>query len=229
MRRAMRHAHLLGAAEPLMHRLAPTLVGRDGRGLSRTAPRPARHRRHPAPGRERFRRTLGRGMGLLDEATRGLADGDVAVRRDRLQALRHLWLPAGPDPGRGARRGFTVDLADFDAAMERQRDMAARGLDRLGPGGRGGEWLALRDRLGPTVFTGYDDVDGSRRGAGAGRGRPRGRHRRGRRDRPGPVRPHALLRARAAARPATRARSNGTAAAARVLDVQKQAGDLYRP
>ncbi len=78
MRRAMRHAHLLGAEEPLMHRLVPVLVERDGR-----APIPSCARAQPVivetlrQEEERFRRTLGRGMALLEEATARLKAGDV--------------------------------------------------------------------------------------------------------------------------------------------------------
>ena len=105
MRRAMRHAHLLGAADPLMHRLAPDPGEQMGEAY------PELKRAEPAivdtlrQEEERFRRTLGRGMSLLDEATGGPERGRRALRRDRVQALRHLRLPARPDPGRGARQG----------------------------------------------------------------------------------------------------------------------------
>src|SRR5262249_33281811 len=77
MRRAMRHAHLLGAEEPLMHRLVPTLVGQMGEAypeLPRAQPVIAEPLRQEE---ERFRRTLGRGMALLDEATAGHGEGEV--------------------------------------------------------------------------------------------------------------------------------------------------------
>ena len=77
MRRAMRHAHLLGADEPLMHRLAPTLIREMGAAypeLVRAEPLIVETLRQEE---ERFRRTLGRGMALLDEATAGLSAGGV--------------------------------------------------------------------------------------------------------------------------------------------------------
>ncbi|MFN7606908.1 MAG: alanine--tRNA ligase, partial [Hyphomonadaceae bacterium] len=76
MRRAMRHAHLLGAQEPLMHRLAPTLISEMGEAypeLRRAQPMIVETLRQEE---ERFRRTLGRGMALLEEATAGLGEGD---------------------------------------------------------------------------------------------------------------------------------------------------------
>ncbi|MFM8376673.1 MAG: alanine--tRNA ligase, partial [Phenylobacterium sp.] len=76
MRRAMRHAHLLGAQEPLMHQLAPTLISEMGEAypeLRRAQPMIVETLRQEE---ERFRRTLGRGMALLEEATTGLGEGD---------------------------------------------------------------------------------------------------------------------------------------------------------
>ena len=78
MRRAMRHAHLLGADEPLMHRLAPTLVAEMGEAYPELKPRRPGDRRNPAR-RKRSASTApsGRGMALLDEASAGLGAGDV--------------------------------------------------------------------------------------------------------------------------------------------------------
>ena len=180
---------------------------------------------------ERFRRTLGRGMALLDEATAGLDRGRRAVRRDRLQALRHLRLPARPDPGRGARQGPDRRHRRLRRGHGRaSASMAREAWTGSGQAAAAAEWFALRDRLGPTDFTGYDERRGHGRGAG-----PR------RRTAPRSTAPTPARRVagrcstappstpRAAARPATAARSSGPAAAAEVLDVQKQAGDLLRP
>jgi alanyl-tRNA synthetase len=77
MRRAMRHAHLLGAADPLMHRLVPTLVGEMSGAYPELKRAQATIVETLRQEEERFRTTLGRGMGLLDEATEGLAAGAV--------------------------------------------------------------------------------------------------------------------------------------------------------
>ncbi len=121
MRRAMRHAHLLGAAEPLMYRLAPTLVNEMGDAY------PELRRAEPAivdtlrQEEERFRRTLGRGMGLLDEATAGLNEGDVLsgetafklydtygfpldLTQDAVRARARWRARTGPGPARSVRR-----------------------------------------------------------------------------------------------------------------------------
>src|SRR5205085_11748619 len=75
MRRAMRHAHLLGAEEPLMHRLAPTLISEMGEAYPELKRAEAAIIDTLRQEEERFRRTLGRGMSLLDEATSGLEAG----------------------------------------------------------------------------------------------------------------------------------------------------------
>ena len=78
---------------------------RNGRGLSGTAARRSRHRRHPAPGGGAVSPHARSRHGPARRGHRPPGRGRGAVGRDRLQALRHLRLPAGPDPGRGARQG----------------------------------------------------------------------------------------------------------------------------
>ena len=91
MRRAMRHAQMLGAREPLMWRLVPALDARNGR---RPIPRLIRAEslidETLKLEETRFRVTLARGLSILDEETRDLQAGQKLVRRRRLQALRHL-------------------------------------------------------------------------------------------------------------------------------------------
>ena len=100
MRRAMRHAQLLGAKEPLMYRLVPALVREMGQAypeLIRAEPLITETLKLEET---RFRKTLERGLSILDEETRGLAAGPEPLRRDGLHPLRHLRLPARPDAGR---------------------------------------------------------------------------------------------------------------------------------
>jgi len=157
MRRAMRHAHLLGAEEPLMHRLAPTLVREMGEAY------PELRRAEPAivetlrQEEERFRRTLGRGMSLLDEATVGLNEGDVLSGETAFKLYDTYGFPLDLTQDAVRAKGLTVNLAEFDAAMARQREMAREAWTGSGQVAAAAEWLAVRDRLGPTEFTGHDD------------------------------------------------------------------------
>ena len=103
MRRAMRHAQLLGASEPLMYKLVPALVREMGQAYPELVRGEALIAETLKLEETRFRKTLARGLGLLDEATATLRRGRRARRRDGVQALRHLWLPARPDAGCAAR------------------------------------------------------------------------------------------------------------------------------
>ena len=157
MRRAMRHAHLLGTKDPLMYRLVPTLVARDGQRLSRTEARRSADRRNAQAGRD----ALPRHAGARPEAARR-SDGQSQRRRQargrgRLQALRHLRLSARPDAGRAARprhRRRHRRLRRGDGKPARRR---AQSLGRLG---RSRHRYACGSRCATnwatTEFLGYD-------------------------------------------------------------------------
>ncbi|HWE45710.1 MAG TPA: alanine--tRNA ligase [Caulobacteraceae bacterium] len=161
MRRAMRHAHLLGATEPLMYRLVPTLTTEMGAAypeLKRGEHAIADTLRQEE---ERFRTTLGRGMSLFDEAAMGLGAGDTFSGDTAFKLFDTYGFPLDLTQDEARRRGFGVDVEGFEAAMEQQRDRGRAGWKGSGDKAQSGEWLALRERLGPTRFTGYDHVEGS--------------------------------------------------------------------
>ncbi|HUO21134.1 MAG TPA: alanine--tRNA ligase [Caulobacteraceae bacterium] len=160
MRRAMAKAYRLGAAEPLMHRLAPTLVAEMGAAypeLVRAQPMIVETLRQEE---ERFRRTLGRGMAILDEATGQLGPGGVLPGETAFLLHDTYGFPLDLTQDALRSRQMTVDAEGFDTAMERQRGMARQNWAGSGQKAQTAEWLALRDRLGPTEFIGYDLVDG---------------------------------------------------------------------
>jgi len=159
MRRAMRHAHLLGAEEPLMHRLAPTLVSQMGEAYPQLKRAEAAIVDTLRQEEERFRRTLGRGMGLLDDATANLHEGDVLSGETAFKLYDTYGFPLDLTQDAVRAKGLTVNLAEFDAAMGRQRDMAREAWTGSGQAAAAGEWFAIRERLGPTDFTGYEDVE----------------------------------------------------------------------
>jgi alanyl-tRNA synthetase len=156
MRRAMRHAHLLGAEEPLMHRIAPDLVRLMGEAY------PELKRAEPAivdtlrQEEERFRRTLGRGMSLLDEAAAGLKEGEVLSGETAFKLYDTYGFPLDLTQDAVRAKGLTVDLEGFDAAMARQREQAREAWTGSGQVAAAAEWFAIRDRLGPTDFIGYE-------------------------------------------------------------------------
>ena len=161
MRRAMRHAHLLGATEPLMYRLVPTLTAEMGQAypeLQRGEHAIADTLRQEE---ERFRTTLGRGMTLFDEAASTLSAGGVFSGETAFKLYDTYGFPLDLTEDEARRRGFSVDVEGFNAAMEEQRRRGKENWKGSGEKAQAGEWLALRERLGPTSFIGYEHVDGA--------------------------------------------------------------------
>ena len=122
MRRAMRHAHLLGASEPVMYRLVPVLVAEMGRAYPELMRAEALIAETLRLEETRFRRTLARGLTLLDEATEGLG-----YRRRRSPATSPsasttpIGFPLDLTQDALKARGIAVDLPGFDTAMEQQK------------------------------------------------------------------------------------------------------------
>ena len=161
MRRAMRHAHLLGAQDPLMWRLAPTLIDQMGAAYPELGRAKAAIEETLRQEEERFRRTLGRGMALLDEATSNLPAGGVLSGETAFKLSDTYGFPLDLTEDAIRPRGLTVDHASYDAAMERQRAMARENWTGSGQTAQTAEWMGLRERLGPSVFTGYDQTEGT--------------------------------------------------------------------
>jgi alanyl-tRNA synthetase len=156
MRRAMRHAHIMGCREPLMYRLVPALVQEMGQ------PFPELIRAEPLIietlklEETRFKQTLERGLKLLDESTQALAkdaalDGETAFK---LYDTYGFPVDLTQDVLRG--RGLTVDVDGFNKAMERQRAEARQAWAGSGEAGTAKVWFAIRERVGATEFLGYD-------------------------------------------------------------------------
>jgi alanyl-tRNA synthetase len=158
MRRGMRHAHLLGAGEPIMHRLVPTLVGEMGEAYPELRRAEATIAETLRQEEERFHRTLGRGMALLEEATASLGPGDVLPGETAFKLYDTYGFPLDLTQDAVRARGMTVDLGGFDTAMAAQRAQAREHWTGSGQQAQGAVWLALRDRLGPSVFTGYGET-----------------------------------------------------------------------
>ncbi len=163
MRRAMRHAHLLGASEPLMHRLVPALVGEMGQAYPELTRGQALIQEVLEREEAQFRRTLDKGLKLLDEATGDLAeggelDGEVAFR---LHDTYGFPLDLTEDALRP--RGIGVDKAGFDAAMARQKAAARAAWKGSGEAASGEVWFDIAEREGASEFTGYAATSGEGR------------------------------------------------------------------
>lgn len=160
MRRAMRHAHLLGAKEPLMWRLVPALVSEMG------AAYPELVRAQPLieatllQEETRFRQTLATGLKLLDEATAGLAQGGTLSGETAFKLYDTYGFPYDLTEDALRARGLQVDRTGFDTAMAAQK-AAARAAWK-GSGSKASEeiWFDLAEEYGPTEFTGYSGDEG---------------------------------------------------------------------
>ena len=159
MRRAMRHAHILGAKDPLMHRLAPTLVAEMGGAYPELRRAEATIVETLRQEEVRFRATLGRGMALLDEASAHLTSGAELPGETAFKLYDTYGFPLDLTQDALRAKGITVDTEGFDTAMARQRKMARESWTGSGQQAEGAVWLALRERLGPTSFRGYDELE----------------------------------------------------------------------
>jgi alanyl-tRNA synthetase len=158
MRRAMRHAYLLGAEEPLMHRLVAVLVAEMGEAypeLQRAEQMIVETLRKEE---ERFRRRLGRGMALLDEATADTAEGGVLPGDLAFDLYDNYGFPLDFIQDAVRAKGLTVDIDAFDLALQLQRDLTREHRTGSDPAAAG-EWLAIRQRLGRTEFLGFESTE----------------------------------------------------------------------
>jgi alanyl-tRNA synthetase len=156
MRRAMRHAELLGAKEPLMWRLVPSLVREMGQAY------PELHR---AEGlitetlkleEMRFRKTLERGLTILDEASKSLKKGDMFDGLTAFTLYDTYGFPLDLTQDALKPRGIGVDIASFTEAMERQREKARGSWAGSGEAADEAVWFTLREKHGGTDFLGYE-------------------------------------------------------------------------
>jgi alanyl-tRNA synthetase len=156
MRRAMRHAQLLGAREPLMWRLVPTLTREMGQAypeLTRAEPLIAETLKLEET---RFRRTLERGLAILDEESRGLERGDRLKGETAFTLYDTYGFPLDLTQDALKPRGIAVDTEGFNAAMERQREKARASWAGSGDAATEAVWFGLRESAGATEFLGYE-------------------------------------------------------------------------
>ena len=156
MRRAMRHAHLLGAAEPVMYRLVPTLVAEMGRAYPELVRAETMISETLRLEESRFRRTLARGLTLLDDATASLGSGDTLAGDVAFRLYDTFGFPLDLTQDALKARGIAVDLPGFQSAMEKQKAEARASWAGSGEAQTEPIWFKLRESLGATEFLGYD-------------------------------------------------------------------------
>jgi alanyl-tRNA synthetase len=156
MRRAMRHAELLGAREPLMWKLVPVLTQEMGQAFPELIHAQALITETLKLEETRFRKTLERGLSILDEASKSLKKGDMFDGETAFTLYDTYGFPLDLTQDALRNRGIGVDLASFNDAMGRQREKARASWAGSGDAAQEAVWFGLRERVGATEFLGYE-------------------------------------------------------------------------
>ncbi|AUR03578.1 alanyl-tRNA synthetase AlaS [Phaeobacter inhibens] len=156
MRRAMRHAHLLGAKDPVMHRLVPALVQQMGAAypeLGRAQPmiEETLHQEET-----RFKQTLDRGLKLLDDELSGLDEGAPLPGAAAFKLYDTFGFPLDLTQDALREKGRTVDTDGFDSAMAEQKAKARAAWSGSGELADSTIWFDVADQAGTTDFLGYE-------------------------------------------------------------------------
>jgi alanyl-tRNA synthetase len=160
MRRAMRHAHLLGASEPLMYRLVPSLVSEMGAAYPELVRAQPLIEETLKQEETRFRQTLANGLKLLDEATADLGEGDTLSGETAFKLYDTYGFPYDLTADALRSRGLLVDRAGFDAAMTQQKSAARAAWKGSGERASDELWFDIVEEFGSTEFTGYSGDEG---------------------------------------------------------------------
>ncbi|MFA6218252.1 MAG: alanine--tRNA ligase [Erythrobacter sp.] len=160
MRRAMRHAHLLGASDPLMHRLVPALVTEMGQAYPELLRGQALIQEVLEREEAQFRRTLQNGLKLLDEATADMGEGGTLPGETAFRLYDTYGFPYDLTEDALRNRGIGVDKPGFDAAMACQKAAARAAWKGSGEAASEEVWFDIAEREGSTEFTGYASTTG---------------------------------------------------------------------
>ncbi|WP_340109301.1 alanine--tRNA ligase [Pikeienuella sp. HZG-20] len=156
MRRAMRHAHLLGVEAPLMHRLVPALVRGMGQAFPELGRAQSMIEETLALEETRFRKTLDRGLGLLEEAVETLPEGAALPGETAFRLYDTYGFPLDLTEDALREKGRAVDTAGFDAAMAEQKAKARAAWAGSGEAADAAIWFDLAEAHGATEFLGYE-------------------------------------------------------------------------
>ncbi|MEM6466376.1 MAG: alanine--tRNA ligase [Pseudomonadota bacterium] len=156
MRRAMRHAHLLGATDPVMHRLVGTLASNMGQHFPELVQGKALIEETLLSEETRFKRTLDRGLSLLDAELESLDEGAELPGETAFKLYDTYGFPLDLTQDALRERERDVDVAGFEAAMAAQKAKARAAWSGAGAAEDETLWFDLADRFGATDFLGYE-------------------------------------------------------------------------
>ncbi|MEM8552422.1 MAG: alanine--tRNA ligase, partial [Pseudomonadota bacterium] len=158
MRRAMRHANMLGAQKPVLHKLVPALTREMGQAYPELVRAEALITDTTEAEEVRFGRTLARGLSLLEEATAGLQAGEALPGETAFKLYDTYGFPYDLTEDALRPRGLAVDRAGFEAAMEAQKAEARRNWQGSGEAADERVWFQIADKTGPSEFLGYETL-----------------------------------------------------------------------
>ncbi|MCW5681535.1 MAG: alanine--tRNA ligase, partial [Xanthobacteraceae bacterium] len=156
MRRAMRYAELLGAKEPLMFRLVPALVREMGSAYPELVRAESLIIETLKLEETRFRKTLERGLAMLEEESKPLKKGDSFSGATAFTLYDTYGFPLDLTQDALKPRGISVDTTAFEAAMEKQKAKARESWKGSGDAATETVWFGLKEKLGATEFLGYE-------------------------------------------------------------------------
>ena len=156
MRRGMRHAHLLGAKEPLMFKLFPTLLSKMGEAFPELKRAESLITESLKSEEERFKVTLDRGLKMLDEETSKLSGGSKFPGDVAFKLYDTFGFPLDLTQDALKAKGIEVDEAGFDACMNEQKAKARAAWSGSGDAATEKLWFELLEECGPTEFLGYE-------------------------------------------------------------------------
>ncbi|WP_298863344.1 alanine--tRNA ligase [uncultured Sulfitobacter sp.] len=156
MRRAMRHAHLLGAQDPLMHRLVPSLVAQMGQAYPELGQAQSMIEQTLLQEETRFRQTLDRGLKLLDDELISLPEGAELPGAAAFKLYDTFGFPLDLTQDALREKGRTVDTEGFNTAMAEQKAKARAAWSGSGEAADATVWFDVAEKAGVTEFLGYD-------------------------------------------------------------------------
>ena len=156
MRRGMRHAHLAGSKDPLMHRLVPTLVGKMGEAFPELRRANALITETLKLEETRFKQTLERGLKLLDEETASMEQGGTLDGGVAFKLYDTFGFPLDLTQDALRSKGMSVETDGFNSAMKKQKELARAAWAGSGDSAEESVWFDLREDVGASEFLGYD-------------------------------------------------------------------------
>ena len=156
MRRAMRHAHMLGCQEPLMHRLVPVLITEMGQAFSELSRAQVLITETFKLEEERFKQTLDRGLRLLEDETSRLGEGQNLSGEVAFRLYDTFGFPIDLTEDILRGQGRSIDVNEFNKAMEQQRQLARQAWSGSGEAATDEIWFDVSDLTGASEFLGYE-------------------------------------------------------------------------